>query len=225
MRSQYAGVSMACVLLMGGSFDPVHLGHVGLAHYFCTLLRPDVLRLIPAGQPWQKPQMTTPAEHRLAMLHRAFAQCAVPVMIDAQEIQREGPSYTVETLRALRNELGQNASIVLVLGADQLQNLHTWHEWQRLFDYANLCVAARPGFSLEQDTDFAKVRSEFTRRAAMPDQIRATPYGLTYLANNLALDVSATAIRQALRQDQPVTDWLPASVLDYIQHHHLYKAN
>lgn len=216
---------MACVLLMGGSFDPVHLGHVGLAHYFCALLRPDVLRLIPAGQPWQKPEMTTPAEHRLAMLQLAFAQCAVPVMIDAQEIQREGPSYTVETLRALRNELDKNVSLVLVLGADQLQNLYTWHEWQRLFDYANLCVAARPGFSLEQDTDRAKVRSEFTRRAATADQIRATPYGLTYLANNLALDVSATAIRQALRQDQPVTDWLPASVLDYIQHHHLYKAN
>lgn len=216
---------MACVLLMGGSFDPVHLGHVGLAHYFCTLLRPDVLRLIPVGEPWQKPEMTTPAEHRLAMLQRAFAHCAVPVMIDTQEIQRKGPSYTVDTLRALRDELGANASLVLMLGADQLQNLHTWHAWQHLFDYANVCVAARPGFSLKRDTDFAEVRSEFTRRAATADQVRATPYGLTYLANNLALDVSATAIRQALRRDQPVTEWLPASVLDYIQHHHLYKAN
>lgn len=225
MRSEYAAVSTSCVLLLGGSFDPVHLGHVGLARYFCTLLRPDVLRLIPAGQPWQKPGLTTPAQHRLAMLQRAFAQCAVPVMIDAQEIQRKGPSYTVDTLRALRDELGVSASLVLVLGADQLQNLHTWHEWQRLFEYANLCVAARPGFALERETDVAAVRSEFTRRAATADQIRATPHGLTYLANNLALDVSATAIRQALQQDQPVRALLPASVLDYIQQHHLYKAN
>jgi len=218
-------MSGPCVLVLGGSFDPVHLGHVGLAHYFCTLLRPDVLRLIPAGQPWQKPALTTAAAHRVAMLQRAFTQCAVPVLVDTQEIQRQGPGYTVDTLRALREELGANGSLVLLLGADQLQNLSTWHQWQRLFDYANLCVATRPGFSPARGADSDAVRSEFTRRAATADQIRATPHGLSYIASNLALDVSATAIRQALQQDQPVAEWLPASVLDYIQQHHLYKAH
>ena len=91
-----------CILLLGGSFDPVHEGHIGLARYFCTLLHPDELRLIPAGRPWQKPEMSTAPEHRIAMLRLAFADWVVPVQIDTQEIERDGPSYAVDTLRTLR---------------------------------------------------------------------------------------------------------------------------
>ena len=71
-----------CILLLGGSFDPVHVGHVGLARYFCTLLHPDELRLIPAGRPWQQPGLATPSEHRIAMLELAFADWMVPVYMD-----------------------------------------------------------------------------------------------------------------------------------------------
>ena len=76
------GVTRRCVLLLGGSFDPVHAGHVALARYFSALLHPDELRLLPAGQPWQKPGLRTPASHRIAMLHEAFADWATPVVID-----------------------------------------------------------------------------------------------------------------------------------------------
>ena len=120
------------MLLLGGSFDPVHAGHVALARYFSTLLHPDELRLLPAGRPWQKPDMSTPATDRIAMLKLAFDPWLVPVVIDEQEVSREGPSYAVDSLRALREEFGEDAAIVMALGADQLLNLHTWRDWPQL---------------------------------------------------------------------------------------------
>ncbi len=220
-------MSARCILLLGGSFDPVHNGHVGLARYFSALLHPDALRLIPAGRPWQKPELATAAADRVAMLKLAFANFTLPVQIavqvDEQEIARNGASYTVDTLRALRTELGPEASLALVMGADQLQNLHTWRNWQQLFDLANLCVATRPGFTVDQSGLNADVTKEITRRAASAAQIRATPCGLIYVASNLALNISATDIRQALQQGRATNQLLPEAVLDYIQQHHLYR--
>lgn len=216
-------MSARCILLLGGSFDPVHNGHIGLARYFSALLHPDALRLIPAGRPWQKPELATAAADRVAMLQRAFADCALPVQIDEQEIKRNGDSYTVDTLQALRAELGPEASLVLLIGADQLQNLHTWRNWQQIFSLANVCVATRPGFTVEQSGLDAEVTKELTRRAASAAQLRATPCGLIYVANNLALDISATDIRHALQQGQAINQLLPEAVLDYIQQHHLYR--
>jgi nicotinate-nucleotide adenylyltransferase len=215
------------VLLIGGSFDPVHQGHAALAHYFCTLLHPDELRLLPAGQPWQKPDMKTPATDRIAMLHEAFADWVVPVFIDEQEIQREGASYAIDTLRALRDELGDEVSIVMALGADQLLNLHTWRDWTHLFDLAHFCFATRPGFAIDGRSINPDVAKQLSRRVASPSQLRNTPHGLTYMATNLSVDVSSTAIRNALAQhDKPrLHGLLSAPVLDYIQRHHLYQTH
>ena len=223
------GETRRCVLLLGGSFDPVHQGHVGLAHYFTTLLHPDELRLIPAGQPWQKPGMKTPAADRIAMLELAFPNWATPVVIDTQEVEREGASYAVDTLRALRDELGGDVSLVLALGADQLANLHTWRDWRQLFELAHLCFAARPGFSITRDVLDADVAAEVARRLASPPQLRGTPAGLAFIATNLALDVSSTAIRASLATGSAsdnagdTLQQLPAPVLDYIRQHHLYQ--
>ena len=216
---------MRCILLLGGSFDPVHAGHLGLARYFCTLLHPDELRLIPAGRPWQKPGLKTAAVHRVAMLELAFRDWVVPVKIDQQEIQREGPSYAVDTLLALRNELGEDTSLAWVIGADQLANLHTWHQWQRLFSLAHLCIAARPGFLLDKSAIDAEVAQEIGKRLASPAHIRATPCGLSFIATNIALDVSSTALRETLRSGGRAAGRLPAPVLDYVQHHYLYQTN
>lgn len=212
-----------CVLLLGGSFDPVHAGHVGLAHYFGTLLHPDELRLIPAGQPWQKPGLKTPAADRIAMLELAFPNWPMPVVIDDQEVRRDGASYAIDTLRALRGELGPETSLVLALGADQLANLHTWRDWRQLFDFAHLCFAARPGFSMTRDVLDAEVAKEVARRLANPPQLRSTPAGLAFIAPNLALDVSSTTIRAALAAGGDTGRLLPAPVLDYIRQHHLYQ--
>ena len=216
-------MSETCILLLGGSFDPVHAGHIGLAHYFCTLLHPEQLRLIPAGQPWQKPSLITPAEHRIAMLELAFKQWPISTHIDSIEIRREGPSYTVDTLRELRQILGEEISLVWIIGADQLTNLHTWHEWRKLFELTNVAVAARPGYTLDKAALDGEVSNEISRRIANPSQLKHTPRGLAFIAYNLAWDISSTTLRESLRQGKSLKGLLPTPVLDYAQHHHLYQ--
>ena len=218
-----ANCNKRCIALLGGSFDPVHNGHVALGNYFAKLLVPDELCVIPAGQPWQKKGLHAAPEHRIEMLKRAFEHSSVPITIDDQEIRRASTTYTIDTLRAARAELGPDVSIAFLVGADQLQRLNTWKEWQQLFDYAHICAASRPGFTMNGAHVPQEVQQEFARRAATPAQIRETPHGLAYLATNLAVDISSTEIRSAFERGQQAESLIPAGVLDYIQQHHLYQ--
>jgi nicotinate-nucleotide adenylyltransferase len=216
-------VNERCILLLGGSFDPVHNGHLALAQFCSVLCQPDQLRIIPAGRPWQKPELATPAHHRIAMLKLAFEGFRLLVEIDEQEILLEGPSYTITTLRNIRAELGNSVSLVFTIGADQLHNLPTWRDWQQLFDYAHLCVVSRPGFSLASNQLASDVATEIARRHASAEQIRSTPHGLIIIADNFLMDVSATSIRQSLHQRSDAAGLIPAAVLDYIHQQHLYE--
>jgi nicotinate-nucleotide adenylyltransferase len=211
------------VALLGGSFDPVHHGHVALAALFAKLLQPDELRIIPAGNPWQKTPLLASASDRVAMLELAFAEAGLAVKLDRQEIERQGPSYTVDTLRQLRAELGPDAAIVFLMGADQLQHLDTWREWRALFELAHIGVASRPGFELNDAALPEAVADELKQRRGSLAQLRETPYGHVYLANTLAVDISATQIRAALQRERAANSLISPVVLDYIQQHNLYK--
>jgi nicotinate-nucleotide adenylyltransferase len=211
-----------CVALLGGSFDPVHHGHVALASLFSDLLHPDQLRVIPAGKPWQKSSLRTAAEHRVAMLELAFDQAGMRVHLDVQEIERMTPTYTVETLRNVRAELGPQASIVFLMGADQLQQLDTWRDWRALFELAHIGVAARPGYSLEKASLPPAVAQEILLRQGSLDQLRSTPSGHAYLAQTLDVDISATQVRAALQRGEQADSLISPVVLDYIQQHKLY---
>lgn len=211
------------IALLGGSFDPVHNGHVAVAHYVSVLLAPDEVRILPAGNPYQKQPLTASAEDRIAMLELALRDLRLPLTIDRREIDRKGPTYTIDTLRDLRAEVGMRASLTLVIGADQLQRLDTWRDWSGLFDHAHICVVSRPGYTTESAELPDAVRREFSRRAGTPAQLRATPHSLTYIATALAMDVSSTLLRAELRQGKHPGSTLPPTVLDYIQQHHLYR--
>ena len=217
----------ACIALLGGSYDPVHVGHVALGAYFANLLNVDQLRVIPAGLPWQKTGMLqATAQQRAEMAALAFAGQPFDVVVDMQEIDRAAqgqPTYTIDTLRQLRSALGPDVSLVFLMGADQLQRLDTWREWRQLFDYAHLCVAARPGYKVGLESVPEAVAAEFSRRAGTPGQIRSTPQGLAYLAPDLAVDISATQIRAALQRGDAANSLIPPLVLDYIEQHNLYK--
>lgn len=217
-----------CIAILGGSFDPVHQGHVELGAYFAKLLAPDELRIIPAGNPWQKQGLIASGADRVEMVRRAFQDQTVPVVIDQQEIERAQNSgqatYTIDTLRSVRAECGPETSIVCVLGSDQLLRLDTWRDWQQLFDYAHVCVASRPGFKLDMSAMPQVVSKEFARRAGTASQIRNSAHGLTYLAADLAIDISATEIRTALQRGEQPEALIPHVVLDYIQQQHLYKS-
>ena len=215
------------VALLGGSYDPVHHGHVALGAHFAQLLQVDQLRVIPAGLPWQKSTLKATPQQRADMVALAFAGAAYDVVVDLQEIERGArgvATYTIDTLRQVRAELGPSASISFLMGADQLQRLDTWHEWQALFDYAHICVAARPGFNLAAAGLAPAVAKAFSRRLGTPEQIRNTPHGLTYLAQDFAVDISATEIRAALQRGDSANSLIPPLVLDYIEQHNLYKS-
>ncbi|EKU83241.1 nicotinate-nucleotide adenylyltransferase [Massilia timonae] len=215
-----------CVAVLGGSFDPVHQGHVALAQLFASLLRPDALRILPAGQPWQKNGLEASDADRVAMLELAFASLrstSLPVTIDLQEIERRTPTYTVETLRALRAELGPRTSIVFLMGADQLRKLDSWNEWRELFALANLGVATRPGYDLAQEALPPVVAQELSTRLATPDTVRLLAHGKVCLAPTLDVDLSSSQLRAALQSGADASALGMAQVLDYIQQHNLYK--
>ena len=215
-----------CIAVLGGSFDPVHQGHVALAQLFTRLLRPDALRILPAGQPWQKSGLEASDQDRIAMLELAFAPLRspeLPVTLDLQEVERKTPTYTVETLRALRAELGPRASIVFLMGADQLRKLDSWNEWRELFALANLGVATRPGYELAQEALPSLVAQELSTRLATPDTVRLLAHGKVCLAPTLDVDLSSSQLRAALQSGADASALGMAQVLDYIQQHHLYK--
>ena len=224
-----------CVAVLGGSFDPVHQGHLALAELFADLLQPDELRFLPAGRPWQKASGLEASDaDRVSMLQLALhasrlgQNSALRTTVDQREILRTTPTYTVETLRELRAELGPQASIVFLMGADQLQNLDSWREWTALFDLANFGVAARPGYRLDAAALPTAVARELAQREAAPADVRASPAGKVCLAHTLAVDISATQVRASLHTARDVhmdiSARLAPQVLDYIQQHNLYKS-
>ncbi|TWI64359.1 nicotinate-nucleotide adenylyltransferase [Pseudoduganella lurida] len=232
--------NVGCTLLLGGSFDPVHAGHVALGSTFMALLGASELRVIPTV-PWQKSALVATPAQRADMAELAFRGQPYRVVVDRREIERGHASYTVETLRELRAELGDDAPLCFLIGADQLARLDTWRDWRALFALAHLCVAARPGFSLDGPGIPAAVAAEFAARRAPPEQLCSQPAGLTCIAAELAMDISSTRIRTALEERHgeedagedgkdhrhntggPIPGVLPPLVLDYIEQHKLYK--
>lgn len=215
--------AVRCIALLGGTFDPVHLGHVALATHWMQLLGADELRVLPA-LPWQKASLGATAAQRADMAQLAFTGQPYPVVIDRQEIERGTPTFTVDTLRNLRAQLGNDVSLAFLMGADQLQKLDTWRDWRTLFDLAHICAAARPGFALDQLPP--AVREELNGnggRLATPERVRTTPAGGICLAPDLALDMSSTGIRAALQRGEQPDSLISPVVLDYIEQHNLYK--
>ena len=216
-------MSRTRIAVLGGSFDPVHNGHVALGAYFARLLQTDELRIIPAGNPWQKHGLHASPEDRMAMVRTAFLDQHVSVVIDPQEILRARATYTIDTLRSLRRELGDEPSIAFLIGADQLQHLESWQEWREMFDYAHICAASRPGFAIDGEQVSVAVRDEFAGRAGTVEQVCSQAHGLSYLALDLAVDISATEIRDLLLCNERPEKLVPPGVLDYIEQHNLYK--
>lgn len=206
----------------------MHRGHVAAAELICAALGPTQLRLIPTGRSHQKQAAQATSAQRIAMLELAFHDLAATVrlVIDDQEVRRAAvgiTSYTVDTLANLRFEYGADASLVLVIGADQLLNLDTWKDWDKLFDLAHVVVVSRPGVDL--DRLGSRIAYECGRRAGTLHDMRNSPAGLVCLCEELAVDLSSTAIRQQLANpaDSGLSAALPANVLDYISTHHLYQ--
>lgn len=216
----------SCILVLGGTFDPVHTGHIQLIQFFTHQFFPDEIRIIPTGLPYHKPHgLCATSEHRLNMLDLAFNEARIPITLDIQEIERAKnghPSYTLDTLQQLRNTMGPDTSIIFLMGADQLQKLNSWYHWSDLFNYAHFVVAARAGLNFDLNDLSNEVKNEFVPRLGTIEQLRTTPFGHTYFEPNFTLPVSATEIRLAFQQGTQASRLIPKVVLDYIQQHQLY---
>jgi nicotinate-nucleotide adenylyltransferase len=216
--------TIAPIGIVGGTFDPIHHGHLRLAEEAaeaCGLAR---VLLIPAALPNLRVAPGTAAHHRLAMA-RLAAQGNPRIEIDDRELRREGMSYTVDTLAELRGELGAAQPLCLILGADAFLRLPAWSRWMQLFELAHIVVAARPGYDLA-----ASVKQSPELGAQWRARLTGTRTDLATRACGAIvsmpiplLEISATDIRTRIERAASVRYLVPQSVLDYIAAHHLYR--
>ncbi|HEX7386838.1 MAG TPA: nicotinate (nicotinamide) nucleotide adenylyltransferase [Castellaniella sp.] len=187
--------------LLGGSFDPVHGAHIALAEAALESLKLDHVELLPAGRPWQRGDLGAAPEHRLHMLQIACAGHP-GLRVNPIEIQRQGATYTLDTLLALP----PGPRYTWIMGTDQLANFCTWRQWPEILHHVRLAVAQRPGTSLVPPAALAAV--------LRTGDLVQIPFEVQ--------PVSATAIRQALASGNPADDMLNSRVLAYIRTHRLY---
>ena len=194
--------------VLGGTFDPPHMGHLILAEEARLALGLEQVLFVPAGNPWRKAgQELSPREDRLAMVRLAvggnphFAASTL-------EIEREGPSYTAETLAALREQLTADSEIFLILGQDSLADLPNWWQPQRIISLARLAVAVRTAWEPAQADALETELPGISQRLVWLDMPR--------------IDISSTAVRERVRRGLSIRYWVPPAVEEYIRQHGLY---
>jgi nicotinate-nucleotide adenylyltransferase len=212
--------------VFGGTFDPIHCGHLELARELRAALGFFAVRFVPAGDPPHRAAPVATAAHRLAMVELAVAGHP-DLEVDAREIRRTGRSYTVTTLEELRHE-EPSRPLALIVGADAFLGLPTWHRWCELFDLAHIVVVGRPGVTIEGALPPA-LAEEWSRRLR-PDAtaLRSAPAGTLILPPVTAHPISASAIRAQLARGgagiAAVRGLLPPAVLAYIDRNQLYRS-
>ena len=210
--------------LLGGTFDPIHYGHLRMAEELGELFGLNEVRILPAGQPPHRGQPRASAAQRLTMARLALAGNA-RLRLDTREIEKLTPSYSVETLESLRTELGPAPPLLLFMGADAFMGLHTWHRWEALPGLAHLVVAHRPGFSpaLWEDALPEPLRRMLaSRRTEQPNDLTARPAGQILLHPITQLDISASQIRALALRGKSLRYLLPEAVIDYLNENRLY---
>lgn len=195
--------------LFGGTFDPVHLGHLSVAWEAAELLDAEV-RLLPASVPPHRVPPIATAAQRVAIL-RAALRGQSRLALDTRELDRDGPSFTIDTLHELRAEQGERP-LVLLLGADAFAGLATWHRWRELFGAAHLGVLSRPGISAVLPDELE--REVAGRRIADASALRALPAGKVIELAVTPLEISATRIRELLAAGRDPRYLLPAGLFD-----------
>ncbi len=201
--------------IYGGTFNPVHHGHLRTALEVAEQFNLDQLRLTPCRLPAHRETPEVSGEMRLEMLQLAIANTP-GLQIDRRELDREGPSYMVDTLQSVAEE-NPEASLMLFVGIDAFAGLELWHQWQRLFELAHVVVMTRPGCKMPALSDFLSPRFSDD-----PRQLRQGRAGRLFFQPVTALDISATGIRKLLASGRNPQFLLPDSVISYIRQHQLY---
>ena len=207
--------------ILGGTFDPVHLGHVALAQAALAALPLAEVLWLPSGSPGHRAPPAARARDRLEMLRLATAGNA-RYRIDESELERSDPTYTVHTLTRMRAQLGNARPLALLLGSDSFLSLPSWLRWRELFDLAHIAVATRPGYIPSDGGPSPELSAEIVRRSARPEQLGASAAGRVAYFPMPPTDISASAVRAGLAAGEDMRNLLPAAVLAYIQSQQIY---
>ncbi len=203
--------------LLGGTFDPIHYGHLNLIENSQQAFGISDFNIIPCKTPVLKNKATANQQQRLAMIKLAINNNHMK--IDERELHRETPSYTVLTLKSIREEVGENISLAFIMGMDSFNQIEQWRDWSALLDYAHIIIFPRPHYHLNA-SDF------YTRHLAKnKNQLHLVAKGFIFSEPSTKLiDVSSSQIRENVNHPQQIARYLPDTVLNYINQHKLYQS-
>lgn len=213
-------MSTAPVGVFGGTFNPVHYGHLRSALELVQRLDLAQLRLMPSAVPPLREEPDCSAEHRAAMVELAVAQ-EPRLVCDRRELGREGKSYTIDSLIELRGEVGDQRSLSMVMGCDAVLDIAKWHRFDELLEWAHIIVIARPGWDLPQTGALAEWIGK--HRLASSASLGDSPAGGILIEELRPLEISSTEIRKILAAGNSVRYLMPQSVLEYIDTNTLYR--
>lgn len=203
---------------LGGAFDPVHIGHLRGAMAVRDALDLERVDLIPAAQSPLKDQATVDVAHRLAMLELAVADLQ-GIAVDARELGRPGPSYTVDTLEGLRHQCGAERPLVWIMGADILATLPRWSRWRALLDFAHVVVIGRP----DAEPHPSEVSDWLSEHKVDKAGLLSRPGGGVFTLAQPLLDISSSDIRTMIAEGRDPRFLLPDGVMEYISNHALFS--
>lgn len=206
--------------IFGGTFDPVHLGHIKLMLALLQRFDFEQIRFVPCRKPPHKQDICVDAQHRLNMLG-LVSHSNPRLVVDDRELRRSGQSYMVDTMREVRAECGNEQALVLILGVDAFLSFCSWREYDEILSICHIMLLRRPGYRLagkgcEHDLYANHVTDEIV-------ELCHTPCGHIFLSNEEEIEISSTAIRQCIAQGRQPRYLLPGSVWDYIRKHGLYR--
>lgn len=208
--------------ILGGTFDPIHFGHLRMAQELAAALNLNEVRLIPAAMPPHRKQPKTPASHRAAMVRLAIAGNP-KFSLDERELKRTGASYTIDTLLSLREDMGQAVPLCLLMGSDAFLGLPGWHRWHELLALCHIVVAHRPNTAPQPGNMPAPLAAVWEQCATTRiEDLAEKNAGHILLHHITPLDISATRIREDLQQSTSPRYLMPDAVIDYIHAQQLY---
>jgi len=205
--------------IFGGTFDPIHIGHLRMALELKEQLGLDEMRLLPCHQPPHRGAPQVSSAQRAEMLRIALQDCP-ELQLDERELQRDKPSYTYDTLLELRAELGSEVSLVLCMGEDAFAGLPNWYCWQELIGLAHIVVIARPGWAIPESGD---ARDLLDKYQGEPKRLTEAVAGSIVLQSPRLLPISATEIRQQIQAGTSAQFLVPDAVWNYIKANQLYR--
>ncbi|MGB1289895.1 MAG: nicotinate-nucleotide adenylyltransferase [Porticoccaceae bacterium] len=213
-------VSNMSVALLGGTFNPIHFGHLNLANCLVDYLHVESVRMIPCAIPPHRETPSVSAEQRLAMLQLAIDDHPL-LTSDDLELRKSTPSYSIETVQQIRQQVGEETPLFFCIGMDSLLTIDSWHQWQKLLDYCHLAICPRPGYKLPIKGHLAEWIEQ--NLCDDIDRIKTLSQGCLHLCKIPLKDISSTAIRDSIKCAQSIDHLTPKSVVNFITKHSLYE--